>query len=178
MGNTKKSDEKSTISMGFVLANSLGFLLLMWLCVYALQLLAYSPRFYKSISQENFIAIKEGSWSLIFFVFFTTPVLVITCLILNARSKLTKLPTALLTYTLTFVIFIIPIGMSTKSTRHEAYKETVAKLQPLIGAIEKYQKDNGRYPASLKALVPKYLAELPLLGGKREVSISAQTELQ
>ena len=105
--------------MGFVLANSLGFLLLMWLCVYALQLLAYSPRFYKSISQENFIAIKEGSWSLIFFVFFTTPVLVITCLILNARSKLTKLPTALLTYTLTFVIFIIPIGMSTKSTSRD-----------------------------------------------------------
>jgi hypothetical protein len=48
--------------------------------------------------------------------------------------------------------------------RMEAFRDFPARSQPLVRAIKSFEKDHGRPPATLKDLVPKYLASVPPTG--------------
>ncbi len=45
--------------------------------------------------------------------------------------------------------------------REKCLHDLIARSQPLIAAITKYEADNGRPPEELEALVPKYLSAVP-----------------
>ena len=69
--------------------------------------------------------------------------------------------------------FLIAIGLFVSSCRGHfgsAEEESIkAQAKPIIEAIEKYKKDNGKYPENLSDLVPKYIPSIknPNLGVKK-----------
>ena len=46
----------------------------------------------------------------------------------------------------------------------EAFRSLAVRSEPLVSAIHRYERANGRPPALLKDLVPRYLSEIPTTG--------------
>lgn len=63
----------------------------------------------------------------------------------------------------TLLFSFLGIGVSTFVYRY-GFEQMAERTKPLIAAIRKFEKEEGRAPAELKELVPKYIAAVPSTG--------------
>lgn len=81
--------------------------------------------------------------------------------------RLSPLPRILLGLGVIFTVatFLQGLRVTQNQQRQElrvqAIHLTLHRAAPLLQAIQRYQRDQGRLPTHLHALVPKYLAQLP-----------------
>jgi len=66
------------------------------------------------------------------------------------------------------IIAAIAIPNFTKAEQTMAYNQTLANEAQVVCALERYRLASGYYPATLDALVPRLIEELPhdLIGGE------------
>lgn len=87
--------------------------------------------------------------------------------ILYIPPRLSPLPRILLGLSVVFTVatFLQSLRVTQNQQRQErrvqAIHLTLQRAAPLLQAIQRYQRDQGRLPAHLHVLVPKYLAQLP-----------------
>jgi hypothetical protein len=62
-----------------------------------------------------------------------------------------------------FAAFLL-LSKPTWALRMWFVRQLASRTQPLIAALEAFKEDRGRYPPSLEALVPNYLARVPGTG--------------
>ncbi len=53
------------------------------------------------------------------------------------------------------------VGVVSSTWRMTAFRWATHRAQPLVAAIERYERENGNPPPDLNALVPQYLDRLP-----------------
>lgn len=64
------------------------------------------------------------------------------------------------------VLFVLGVGARLWSgwvwaQHREAIREDIARVEPLLTALEMYREDYGAYPPSLAQLTPKYIDAIP-----------------
>lgn len=70
---------------------------------------------------------------------------------------------------LVLLLLISMSGCSDPNWSEEKIRETQARGDLIIGALEKYRSDTGKYPKTLEQLAPNYLVEIePPTAGKME----------
>jgi hypothetical protein len=59
-------------------------------------------------------------------------------------------------------LLFVPVVLVAGKLRLAAFGLVAERSEPLVQAIQRYEKDSGRPPATLEALLPRHLAALPL----------------
>jgi hypothetical protein len=96
---------------------------------------------------------------LFLFSVIATPISLIVLIIKKDRRILK------LTLFLFLTAVLVPAGVIVGTKiRHNNFKRLPIRFQPLINAIEHYQRDKGKYPDALTVLVPDYIEALPTTG--------------
>lgn len=94
-----------------------------------------------------------------------TPVGILLCLIsgliMLCSSKTKQLGTATALSGVLLLILFVPALLLQDRTKLYALSYTVQRAEPLITAIEDYQRANNALPANIGELVPQYLAAIP-----------------
>lgn len=102
----------------------------------------------------SFVHIGTGTFAMLVLLFniaFRLPLTFLDTLI----SKRTRFPS----YKSIFILFVTCVlGVMYSEQLDEA---APGRAMPLVGALEAFKSDSGKYPGSLDELMPKYLAELP-----------------
>ncbi len=82
---------------------------------------------------------------------------------INKKTKLLKG----INYALACMVFFVPFSalfILSLNIRSSAFARAANNGEPIISALAKHNKDNGKYPEKLSELTPKYLPDTPWTG--------------
>lgn len=98
------------------------------------------------------------------FTFVIAPAWLIAGLVLFVRSPYRKQALWMSGSGLVGILSFVGAMATAKAVRHPTFQDLAERSKPLVGAIKKFEKENGTPPARLDALVPEYLTSVPGTG--------------